>query len=295
MKVFVDSPPLLSRAMFRVAHALRKYAPLNVQITKDPIEADLVILHVIGYQDTIEAANLLTKRGQKYGVIQYCLRSTERPSTMYWAPLWAEAQIVWSYYDLPGLVAEDNFYPDEEPNWYISPLGVDANVFNVEDGPRSDRFTIFTSGYVAREECVGEAADAVHRVQGWQFHLGPNLNLNGTRVRYELGILDEDLADAYRSSQFVAGLRRREGFELPAAEGLLCGARPIMFDQPHYRRWFDGFAEFIPEGTPEQVTDSLEQLFRQGARPVTQAELLAAKDYFDWETIVNGFWEKALA
>jgi hypothetical protein len=68
-----------------------------------------------------------------------------------------------------------------------------------------------------------------------------------------------------------------------------------MFDRPHYRRWFDGFAEFIPEGSPEEVADALEALFKQGARPVSEAEILAARDYFDWDTIITGFWEKVLA
>lgn len=294
MRVFVDAPPTLSRAMTRVARALTEYAPLHVQITKNPIDADLVMLHVIGYHEAVKDIDLLVKRGQQFGIIQYCLRSTEKPSTASWAPIWAEAQVVWSYYDLRGATEEDALFIDAEPNWYISPLGVDTRVFYPVQPPREREFTILTSGYVAESECVNEAATAVHRVGGYQFHLGPNLNFNGTRVRHELGISDQQLADVYRSSQFVAGLRRGEGFELPAAEGLLCGARPILFDRSHYRRWYDGFAEFIPEGSPDEVTDALEALFRKGPRPVSHAELLAARDVFDWETLVSGFWEKAV-
>ena len=228
-------------------------------------------------------------------MIQYCLRSTQRPSTMSWAPLWSEAEVVWSYYDLARMSAEENCIRFEEPNWYYSPLGASTTVFR--DEPKYDRhFTILTSGYVAESETVREAAEAVRRVNGSQFHLGPDLHLNsGVQVRYELGISDERLAAAYRSSQFVAGLRRVEGFELPAAEGLLCGARPIMFDRDHYRHWFDGFAEFIPEGTYQEVADALEKLFREGPRPVTPEEREAAVERFNWETIANGFWEKVLA
>lgn len=292
MRVYVTPGAGLSRAMDRVAYAMRRYAPPMISIVDHPTLADLVVLHTIGYPETVDTIKWLTAQGQRYAIIQYCLRTTQQPSTRQWAPLWSEADVVWSYYDLKAMCREDETI-FEDVNFYISPLGADASVFQQGYGART--FTILTSGYVAETEGVREAAEAVHRVGGKQFHLGPNLNLNGTQTQYALGISDVALAKAYQSSQFVAGLRRCEGFEMPAAEGLLCGARPIMFDRPHYRRWFDGFAEFIPEGTVAEVTDSLEKLFRDGARPVTQAERMAASDYFSWESIVEGFWERVIA
>lgn len=124
-------------------------------------------------------------------------------------------------------------------------------------------------------------------------HLGPDLKL-GPGVEYHLDIPDRKLAGLYSMCQFVAGLRRCEGFEMPAAEGLLCGARPIMFDAPHYRAWFDGLAEFIPETDAASVTNALEGLFREGAVPVSQSEKWDARGRFDWQRLVTGFWTKVL-
>src|SRR6187431_1928603 len=104
MKVFVDAPDGLSRAMGRVAKALREYAPPGIQVVATENVADIVILHVVGYPDTLEAVERLRDEGKAYGLIQYCLRSTQRPDTGSWLELWKDAEIVWSYYDLEGMM-----------------------------------------------------------------------------------------------------------------------------------------------------------------------------------------------
>lgn len=292
MKVFLSPHYGLSRAMDRVALALATFAPPDVQVVRNEDDADLVVLHAIGFPETQRRVEQLGRQGRRFSIIQYCLRTTQCPSTRSWMPLWTEAESVWSYYDLPGLCSADGLTTEiEEPNFYVSPLGGDASVFR--ESARDRKYTILTSGYVAETEGVREAAVAAERVGGEIFHLGHHLGVPG-RVTYAMGIDDKALAAAYSASQFVAGLRRIEGFELPAVEGLLCGARPIMFDRPHYRRWFGGFAEYIKEGTFEEVTDALASLFAAGPRPVGEAERMAAAHCFDWESIVRGYWEKTL-
>lgn len=294
MKVYLRPQAGLSRAMDRVANALTRYAPGHVTVTTNRDEADLVVLHVIGYPETQRAVEQAQARGQKYVIIQYCLRTTQRPSPSSWLPLWTEAALVWSYYDLEAFVRQECAFAEDTINWYCSPLGADSATFVPINEPKL--YTILTSGYVAETEGVLEAARAVARVGGRHFHLGPNLHLRtDSRTEYELGITDSDLARRYSQSHFVAGLRRVEGFELPAAEGLLCGARPIMFDRPHYRRWFDGLAVFINEGSPDEVTDELTQIFQRGADPVTPEERMEAAERFSWQRITNGFWERLCA
>jgi len=63
---------------------------------------------------------------------------------------------------------------------------------------------------------------------------------------------------------------------------------------PDYRRWFDGLADFIPVGTPEQVVDSLVYLFKKPICPVSSYDILEARVRFDWERIINGFWRLVL-
>lgn len=287
IKAFVDAPMHLSRAMHRVSHALREHAPAHVRIVRTADEADLQVLHVVGYNDTVAYLHR-QKPGQKFAIIQYCLKTTSATTVADWIPVWDRAALVWTYYDIAALAtAEGVTVPTTV---YCSPLGVDASVFRPFPGRRKP-WIIGTSGYVPETECVREAASAASRVGLPMFHLGPDQRLAG--VTCALGINDRTLARFWSECQFVAGLRRVEGFELPAAEGLLCGARPIMFDAPHYRMHFDGFAEFIQEGSYDEVVVALEDLFRRGARPVAEGERRAAAERFHWPTIAAGFWERA--
>jgi hypothetical protein len=278
-------------AMFRVAKHLTELAPRGLEFVRRESEADVIVLHAIGYPETVEAVRRIVARGQRYAIIQYCLRTTQQPNTRPWLPLWAEADCVWSYYDLFDLIVHDGSALDGTYgiNFYQAPLGVDPEQFYPESSEK--KYTLFTSGYVADSECINECAEAVKRVNGKMFHLGPHLDLDPRYVHSALGITDGQLRDVYQTCLFVAGLRREEGFELPAAEGLICGARPIMFDAPHYRTWFDPWAEFIPERDPQSVVESLVTLFKKGARPVTARESYSATVRFDWFRIVNGFWQ----
>lgn len=296
MKVFLSPPEGLSLAMSRVAYHLAVNAPDCVDVVSNEDDADVVVLHVIGYPETVEHIEHLRARGQEYIINQYCLRSTQRPSTFHWIPLWCDAKLVWSYYDLAEAIRED-FKPGsaalsyEAGNFYIAPLGADSAAFKLRAGVRP--YQILTSGYVAESEGVKEAVNAVERFGGQMLHLGPDLKLSPV-VTWRMDISDQELAELYGYSRYVAGLRRCEGFELPAAEGLLCGARPIMFDVPHYRMWFEEHADFVKEGTFEEVSDALLSLFHRKPKPVTQAERNYAAGLFSWPSIVQGFWERVV-
>lgn len=288
MRIYVPRATHLSRAMGRVEEALCRYT--QHEVTRLPSAAGVVIIHVIGFPDTVRAIEECERFGQKFVLIQYCLRTTQAATVTMWLSYWRRALLVVSYYDLIAMAAEDGETLDGV-NFFHTPLGVDAEVFKPSAAQRYRRYAILTSGYVAHTECAQEAASAATRLGGETVHLGPDLRLQGA-VTYRLGIPDAELARVYQQCQFVAGLRRIEGFELPAAEGLLCGARPILFDQPHYRRWFEPWGEFIPELSAEGVEDQLALLFARGPRPVERDELEDARDRFSWRRIVNELWEK---
>lgn len=289
MNVHVVTSPNFSRAMGRVEKALRVHAPDRVKFTSLE-RSDLTIVQVVGY----EASSLiwrLQEEGRRYAVIQYCLRTTQRASCADWIDLWRGASVVWSYYDLKELCREDGVGNSFEH--YDAPLGVDPVAFS--DRPTALKiFALLSSGYVAYSECVGEAVAATAALQRRQFHLGPDLQFP-SHVTHRLGVDDAYLARTYRACYYVLGLRRVEGFELPAAEGLLCGARPIVFDRPHYRRWFGPWAEFIPEGTSEQVTESLKKVISNTPKPVSQKEREGASELFSWPRVVRGFWQRILS
>lgn len=283
MKACVTSS-IPARSIQRISHALAQYAP--IEVTNDANSADLVVHLVIGVGnfestpiDKIIHKELL--RGQRYAIVQCCLISTEEKKPDFWKSLWEDAEVVWSYLDLRA------FAPTYDFNFYYAPLGVDK-VFYDRQLPRD--ITMLTTGYVAESEAVREVSEAVRRVDGYHVHVGPNFGL-GPHSRTYMDVSDEEMAHLYSRSQFVAGLRRDEGFELPAAEGLICGAQPIMFDAPHYRQWFDKWATFIPEGDFATVTDAIENVFYQTPK---KFQPNGALEMFDWERIVAGFWSSIL-
>lgn len=291
MRVYVKPPAGLSRAMDRVSAALANHAPVGVQIVNRQEIADFVVLHVIDYDGVPETIERLKEFGQRYAIVQYCVRSTSKPNTADWIDIWSDTP-VWSYYDLHRMCREDGVSADEPlAQFFCAPLGCDPEVFFVKR--LSPKYLVATSGYVAESECVDAVSAAVQRVDGKQFHLGPDLTL-GPHIVSKLGISDTELARCYNSAQFVTGLRRCEGFELPMVEGLFCGCRPITFDQPHYALWFNEVAEFIPEGSTEEVSASVEEIFKRGKREVTPSELLLARELFNWSALVPEFWKLAL-
>lgn len=301
MKVYLE-PHSESRGLLRVRDALLRYMPEGIEIVKEQGECDLAILHVFGrHTSTQKTVQWLKDHGKKYAIIQYCLRSTMRPDTKDWIEMWKGAKLVWSYYDLPALCSRDGMLYGgmREFPFYHAPLGVDAGIFYPRhidahyDSGEVERFVITTCSQHALTEGVKECVVAAKRVGRKVFHLGHDLR-RGDDVVCISGISDQDLSWYYSHSDFVSGLRRVEGFELPAAEGLLCGARPILYDQPHYRHWYDGLATFIPEVSREEVTDILKRQFIQGPAPVSRDEIEEAKKRFDWPTIITGFWGRVL-
>jgi hypothetical protein len=286
MKAHLCAADVPSHALDRIDRALQKYAPLSVSFTRES-EADVIVIPVIGRRDAVEdRARKATERGRTYVLAQYCIRSTKTPHTSAWLDLWGRARMVWSYYDLPALIREDGTSL-AVGNFYRSPLGVEAGVFRLGTGKRP--YLVVSSGQGFLTESARECAVAA---QG----LGPAAHLGRHTGRDEHvvfnGLPDSEVVSLYQKSRWVSGLRRTEGFELPAAEGLLCGARPILFRRSHYTHWYREHGEYIGEGSREEVIESLRTLFSRTPRPVTEKEREAAVRTFDWRKIVEGFWER---
>jgi hypothetical protein len=124
-------------------------------------------------------------------------------------------------------------------------------------------------------------------------HLGPR-HASAEAWACRDGLSDDGVAALWSSCEWIAALRRVEGFELPALEGLLCGARPVAFDREHYRHWLGEHAEYVPEGTAPEVTAALLELFGRKPRPVRAAERDAVVARFAWPALAAAFWERAL-
>lgn len=284
MKAYIDTKETESMAITRVVKALAKYAPKNINFVDNPTQADLVVINVVGRLEHLKMR--IKNFGKPYAMVQYILRGSLNPNTKDWIELWKNARVVYSYYDLKKLCKDDS--TDQNFNFYHAPLGVESEVFHPTK--RGHKYLICTSGLLYTTESVRECILAAKGRK--VMHLGPELHKPNTDCYH--GISDETLANLYNQCDFVSGLRRTQGFELPAAEGLLCGTKPILFDQPHYRQWYDGLAHFIPENSRDEVIQNLKKIFNNEQKSVIRSDIEEAKKRFDWHRIIPGFWNMAL-
>lgn len=299
MKAYVAPIPLtLSRSIHRLAAALTRYAPPDVEIVADPAEADLLLCHMIGQEGWAEHLDAVAARGRRYAIWQHCLITTRDPHPFAWARLWQDAAVVASCYDLATAWRTAQTAADDAmlavyhrtPNFVRVPLGVAADVFRPDPAVTAYRYLVVTSGYVADTECVGEWGAVCNTVERTQYHLGPNLAALAYRLEFQTGITDGALATAYNRAQFVSGLRRSEGFELPAYEGLACGARPVMFRREDAGHWLGDHAEYIDEGPFDDVVAQLTALVQGPYRPVTADEIRWVAATFPWARTAAEFW-----
>ena len=269
-----------SNAINRVVTNLAKYLPSNFARVKSKSEADMVILHISGRNNhkTREARNL-TGQGKQYAVIQYSWKSTRNPDPNDWMELWQGAKVVWSYYALPL------------PDYYHAPLAADSSIFYPQEEEK--KYLVGSVGNSFKVECIGELQFAVWYAKKYGVHVGKNFNSNPI-IDYVSSIDDSEMRAMYNKCKWFSCLRRKEGFEMPAVEALLCGVRPIMFDTPNYRQWFDGLAEFIPERSVADTVNRLNKLLKTEPRPVTKEEIEETKRRFNWEVVIARFYDRLI-
>lgn len=275
--------------MERIVNAIKRYAPEGIEFVDTDEEADLAIIYAYAHRRKVGwRTERLTAAGKKYAIVQTAIRSTRNPNTEDWMYIWKDAELVWSYYNLKQLAINDIQPKMKDPrhmwlsrkvdfNFYYAPLGVDPEVFKEV---RDDRTYSIIFGE-NRDECSTQIIEATMRAGYAGFMLGS-------------GISDQELVKKYSRSKFVSGLRRKEGFELPVIEGLLCGAIPIVFDRPETRHWFEDLAVFISEESSEELVKSLEYILRDSFNIDWKHKKRIVKERFNWETIIKGFWERIL-
>lgn len=284
MKVFITEDGDDSYAIRRIKRALISFAPPGVHFVQAINEADLALINVVGrYDHVVRLTERLLSEGKEYCMLQYVLHSTKQKDPLKWARLWKKARLTWSYLPL------DMYVPGGGFRLYLSPLGVDS-VFFRKKSVKVRRYIMLSTGSSFLTESVREIYHAARGVGKEVAHVGASFPRDGMSCFQSIS--DNELRELYQQCKYVSGLRRIEGFELPAAEGLLCGARPILFDQPHYRLWYGDFAEYIPETNREGVIRNLQKIFSSPYRKVTALEIEEARKVFDWKKIMTEFWRR---
>lgn len=291
-RIFLEPVGLHSRAMVRIKDALRENLPKDFSVESEEDSADLVVIYVIGENQRARGLRALA-RGADYAVVQCCLRTAGLSDLEEWHDFWDGAAAVWSYYDL-------NLFAGYDGDFLYAPLGLDEPFRGQPFKGIQREPLVVTSGYVC-----GPGAEAIEEV--WAaasaagikaVHFGPG-TVDGMEQPDEweslTGISDEELAALYSRASWVSGLRYVEGFELPAAEGLACGARPILFDQPATRRWYGRHAVYVPERSGDELVGYLTNIFSGGPKPVSRDERAAVLARFDWEPSCSKFLRRATA
>jgi hypothetical protein len=280
--------PYESFTLVQIRNDIRDHSLNTMTEVLTQEEADVVLLYVIGKRDHIaREVHRLKGMGKKVVLLQCALRSTRDPDTMAWIDIWREADLVWSYYDLKQLLKDDGHRATF--NFYHSPLGVNK-VFK-QHGVNKE-YAIVTNGEFFEAESYHEIWTAAEMAGVEVMHIGKVFDYYEAVTYIPHGGNRPRMSGYFSQCHYVSGLRRKEGFELPAAEGLVCGARPVLYDRPHYRKWFGDLAEYIPEEKPAEVIKNLVRLFSQPVRTVMPAEIEEARQRFDWQNITDELWRR---
>ena len=295
MKVYIKQN-LGSFAVDRITQAIKDHTPDSIEFVEDKNKADLIFLYVNGRIEHLKKeVEQIKKQGKKYLIVQLAIRSTKNPNTNDWIKIWQEAGLVWTYYDLFKLCREDNIKPNF--NFYHSPLGLDQTFIdyskNLDLNKLKKEYAIVSSGLGYLTESARECILASEEVNKKIYHVGPKITERQSVIS-SMGAKDWELCINYSKSEYVSGLRRLEGFELPVIEGLVCGARPIVFDRPDNHKWFEKYAIFIPETNREKIKDDLVRIFKGELKRPTREEIDMAISDFNWQKIITGLWQKIL-
>lgn len=300
MRAHVAPLGLHSPAMVRIANALDSHAPPGVHITTSLKNADLIIIYVIGADAMSWVHEHLDLDRQHYAVVQCCFK-TAGGALKDWCKFWRRAVAVWSYYDLGAYAETEGFV------FHHAPLGLDPEFVNYNVlGEHTNR--IITTGCVSGREAGAEPIEDV-----WEAatalgvsvtHVGPPSVVGLDNPAKWSNLIsfcqptDKQLAKLYGTSRWVAALRHAEGFELPAAEAIACGCRPICFNQPSMLRWYGNLARYVNDrsGDPIRLQREIGAHLMDTvlANVVTFHERAVARARFDWSRIVPPFWSSII-
>jgi glycosyltransferase involved in cell wall biosynthesis len=263
MKIYYRATkPYLSRAFQRIEDGIKQTLPNGFELTSKQIEADLCICPIVSIKD---AQNVPIN-----SVIWQLCYLTAGGEESIWKSIWSDALLVLSYLDLPF------------EHYVRMPLGYDPMTFNTTGRNPESKYDVVVTGYVDEGQ-GGEVISRLCKHFGKVMHIGGNLRLRDTNYYNAEGISDSQLAQIYRSSRFVAGMRLKEGFELPIIEGAACGAKPIALDMECYRHWFEKIAVLIDPDNLDNDLSILSDVQWYG----DHSELVKR---FTWDKVMKKFW-----
>lgn len=253
-------------------------------------EATHVFIIINGRRDRVQAQiEQLNAQDKKVILIHTSFRSSKNPKAKDWIQIWKSAYMVWSTYDLRYACLEEGL--NQWFGFYYAPFGVSEDFIEPVTGQSRD-YKVLTCSKSYLTESVKDCHDAVRLTGHKMAHLG---EVYADDIDSYNGLTDRQVAELYARCDFVSGLRRQEGFEFPAAEGIMQGARPILFNYPDYFQWYRDIGVYVPDVPREQLTEILASLFKAEIPALTEEEIQGARELFSWERIIGGLWTKIYA
>jgi len=284
LKIFFPLDPNWGVVMHRITYDFQRNAPKGIEFVSTYEEADMVFWHILAPREL--------PKDKPCMIFFHCFGLDRGEQVMdEFVKMFRQAKMVYSYYPL------EKYLPTMEGiNYMRRPWGVDSSIFYRMPEVKK-QYTCLATGYVASTEAIMELYRACEAVNGKLLHIGGPLDaevgfLNPMFYERAIGISDDDMRRVYNMCHWTSALRRHEGFELPAMEGLLCGSQPICFDVPDfYNHWFSDFATFVPHTNPDKVTDELIKLFKTTPL-VSQGKIDSVKERFDVNKLAKEFWSE---
>jgi len=259
----------------------KTYAPKEIDFVNDASKADYQILDITRLSDI----NYL--RCDNYVIFFHCFGewSEENPSD--YKELFSKAKLVYSHLDLAPM-----FPYIDSSKFMRGPWGCQPDIwFNIANYP-NEEFEILCTGEIAKTEGIEECIAATDFLNKKMMHVGNNMKYRNKSYNNKSRIEQQKLRELYNHSKWVSALRRIEGFEKPAIEGLLCGARPICFDTPLYRYWYGDLARYVVESDPNTTTKAIINVMSNEYSPITTKETKEAIRKFAWFYVAKNFWQR---
>ena len=256
-----------------------RYAPGDVVFVDEPDTADLQLVDITRLSD---AEHIQCKN---YIAHFHCHGEWSEENIKDYKDIFDKAVMVYTHLDVKGF-----------DNLVRGPWGTDPFKFYYVKEAESLRIrTILNTGEIPQTEGIAECVKACEIIGGQLLHVGPNLGYRSAAYQFANNLTIDQMRSAYHTVRYVSGLRRVEGFEKPVIEGLLCGAKPICFDTPLYRYWYDGLARFVKEGTFQETTDDITKIFQEPYKAVTDEEREKALKKFSWKNVAKTYWNSVMS
>ncbi len=257
------------------------YAPIKYEFIEEPNDADFQILDITRISDKYYL------KCDKYVLFFHTFGewAEEDPSQYY--DLFKNAMLVYSHIDLAPIYPLIN-----GSKFMIGPWGSQPDVWFKKGEIKNDTYQILCTGEIAETEGIRECVTACDTLQSKMLHVGHDFRFTNPSYINMNNLSNNAMNEVYNRSKWVSALRRIEGFEKPAIEGLLCGARPICFDTQLYRYWYGDLARYVKEGTEQETYEDILRVMKEEYSPVTPEEMEKAIKKFAWFYVAKRFWER---